>query len=257
VAFGASNAPKAAFGALSAPKATLGRSVLETVVAVIGERTGYPVEMIEPDLDLEADLSVDSIKRAEIAGELASRLGLAGGDVEEFAKARTAAAIAELIGDEPAEAPAVTSVLETVVEVIGERTGYPVEMIEPDLDLEADLSIDSIKRAEIAGELAARLNLDPSGDVEELAKARTAAAIAELLGPERPNVAFGALNAPKAAFGALDATKATLGLLAPSRDGFSDGRPSPWKGPSGGRRAAPVPGGPWPGPPAAGPRGRG
>ena len=33
--------------------------------------------MIEPDLDLEADLSIDSIKRAEIAGELARRLGAA------------------------------------------------------------------------------------------------------------------------------------------------------------------------------------
>ncbi|RSM44408.1 type I polyketide synthase [Amycolatopsis balhimycina DSM 5908] len=162
-------------------------SVLETVVEVIGERTGYPVEMIEPDLDLEADLSIDSIKRAEIAGELASRLGLAGGDVEEFAKARTAAAIAELIGDEPSDAaPETVSVLETVVEVIGERTGYPVEMIEPDLDLEADLSIDSIKRAEIAGELATRLNLDTGGDVEELAKARTAAAIAKLVGRGQP-----------------------------------------------------------------------
>ncbi|MCR6482422.1 SDR family oxidoreductase [Amycolatopsis sp. OK19-0408] len=177
VALVASDAPKAALGASDAPKATLGRSVLETVVEVIGERTGYPVEMIEPDLDLEADLSVDSIKRAEIAGELASRLGLAGGDVEEFAKARTAAAIAELIGVEPPAA----SVLETVVSVIGERTGYPVEMIEPDLDLEADLSVDSIKRAEIAGELASRLGL-AGGDVEEFAKARTAAAIADLIG---------------------------------------------------------------------------
>jgi NAD(P)-dependent dehydrogenase (short-subunit alcohol dehydrogenase family)/acyl carrier protein len=74
------------------------------------------------------------------------------------------------------------SVLETVIEVIGERTGYPVDMIEPDLDLEADLSVDSIKRAEIAGELATRLGLDPDGDVEELAKARTAAAIAGLVG---------------------------------------------------------------------------
>ncbi|MDX3188839.1 SDR family NAD(P)-dependent oxidoreductase [Streptomyces sp. MN03-5084-2B] len=193
---GMGGAPKAALGALDAPKATVGRSVLETVVEVIGERTGYPVEMIEPDLDLEADLSVDSIKRAEIAGELASRLGLAGGDVEEFAKARTAAAIAELIGDRnPAAAP-VTSVLETVVAVIGERTGYPVDMIEPDLDLEADLSVDSIKRAEIAGELATRLNLDTGGDVEELAKARTAAAIAELIDGERPSAALGASNAP-------------------------------------------------------------
>ncbi|WIX99695.1 SDR family NAD(P)-dependent oxidoreductase [Amycolatopsis mongoliensis] len=189
VALVASDAPNATLGASDAPNATLGRSVLETIVEVIGERTGYPVEMIEPDLDLEADLSIDSIKRAEIAGELATRLGLAGGDVEEFAKARTAAAIAELIGEQrpnvalvASDAPNATlgrSVLETIVEVIGERTGYPVEMIEPDLDLEADLSIDSIKRAEIAGELTVRLG---TGEVEELAKARTAAGIAELLG---------------------------------------------------------------------------
>src|SRR5439155_25102687 len=54
----------------------------------------------EPDLDLEADLSVDSIKRTEIAGELATRLG-AGRDaarlddteLEDLAKARTARAI--------------------------------------------------------------------------------------------------------------------------------------------------------------------
>ncbi|MEV6645654.1 SDR family NAD(P)-dependent oxidoreductase [Amycolatopsis sp. NPDC051371] len=187
------DAPKGPLGASNAPKATLGRSVLETIVEVIGERTGYPVEMIEPDLDLEADLSVDSIKRAEIAGELASRLGLVGGDVEEFAKARTAAAIAEMVGAQrpnvalgAPDAPNATlgrSVLETVVEVIGTRTGYPVEMIEPDLDLEADLSIDSIKRAEIAGELTIRLG---TGEVEELAKARTAAGIAELLGTEKP-----------------------------------------------------------------------
>jgi acyl transferase domain-containing protein/NAD(P)H-dependent flavin oxidoreductase YrpB (nitropropane dioxygenase family)/acyl carrier protein len=170
------------------------RPVLETVIAVIGERTGYPVEMIEPDLDLEADLSVDSIKRAEIAGELASRLGLAAGeDVEEFAKARTAAAITELIGARrPAAAPEpVTSVLDTVIAVIGDRTGYPADMIEPDLDLEADLSIDSIKRAEIAGELATRLHLDPDGDVEELAQARTAAEIAALVsGPREDTTAL-------------------------------------------------------------------
>ncbi|MEU2713077.1 SDR family NAD(P)-dependent oxidoreductase [Streptomyces sp. NPDC007205] len=74
----------------------VGRVVLE----IISERTGYPVDMIEPDLDLEADLSIDSIKRAEIAGELARRLGIAGGsavladaELEELAKARTAAAV--------------------------------------------------------------------------------------------------------------------------------------------------------------------
>ncbi|MEU6279168.1 SDR family NAD(P)-dependent oxidoreductase [Streptomyces sp. NPDC047028] len=74
--------------------------VARVVLDIISERTGYPVDMIEPDLDLEADLSIDSIKRAEIAGELAQRLGIAGGaellddtELENLAKARTAAAV--------------------------------------------------------------------------------------------------------------------------------------------------------------------
>ncbi|MFG3527258.1 SDR family NAD(P)-dependent oxidoreductase [Streptomyces sp. NPDC047917] len=83
---------------------------------------------------------------------------------------------------EPAELTA-DAVLAAVLEVIGERTGYPADMIEPDLDLEADLSVDSIKRAEIAGQLARRLHLPTTDgvDMEELAKARTAAGIAELI----------------------------------------------------------------------------
>ncbi|MER8060627.1 MULTISPECIES: SDR family NAD(P)-dependent oxidoreductase [unclassified Streptomyces] len=82
--------------AVAASGADVGRVVLE----IISDRTGYPVDMIEPDLDLEADLSIDSIKRAEIAGELAKRLGIAGGaellddaELEELTKARTAAAV--------------------------------------------------------------------------------------------------------------------------------------------------------------------
>ncbi|MFD5784660.1 SDR family oxidoreductase [Streptomyces sp. NPDC126933] len=94
-------------------------TVLASVLAVVAERTGYPVDMIEPELDLEADLSVDSIKRTEIAGELAVRLGLpmdAGADLEGLSAARTAAGIAELLvtrlagpggaDDGPAGAPA-------------------------------------------------------------------------------------------------------------------------------------------------------
>ncbi|MFD5268366.1 SDR family oxidoreductase [Streptomyces sp. NPDC058335] len=84
------------------PEATGPVDVRQLVLEIISERTGYPVDMIEPDLDLEADLSIDSIKRAEIAGELARRLGAGGGadltsmddaELEELAKARTAAAV--------------------------------------------------------------------------------------------------------------------------------------------------------------------
>ncbi|MFG2177890.1 SDR family NAD(P)-dependent oxidoreductase [Streptomyces abikoensis] len=103
--------------------------VLGTVLSVISERTGYPREMIEPHLDLEADLSVDSIKRTEIAGELVQRLARAGlelpsaadTDVEALARARTAAEIAEWLtaraGERPASAPSAVP-----AEAIGTRT---------------------------------------------------------------------------------------------------------------------------------------
>lgn len=74
--------------------APLGADVLRQVlVGVVSEATGYPPDMLGPDLDLEADLSIDSIKRMEIVGALAERLGLASGDgtLEE-------AAVEELVG---------------------------------------------------------------------------------------------------------------------------------------------------------------
>ncbi|TMQ92251.1 SDR family NAD(P)-dependent oxidoreductase [Actinomadura soli] len=53
------------------------RDVHATVVAVISARTGYPETMLDAALSLEADLSIDSIKRTVIFGDLADRLGLA------------------------------------------------------------------------------------------------------------------------------------------------------------------------------------
>ncbi|MFE9610908.1 SDR family NAD(P)-dependent oxidoreductase [Streptomyces sp. NPDC006012] len=76
---------------------------------------------------------------------------------------------------ETAVAPAAADVSAVVLSVISERTGYPEELIEPDLDLEADLSIDSIKRAEVVGEVASRLGLSTSDEsrMEELVRSRT------------------------------------------------------------------------------------
>ncbi|MFD9356033.1 SDR family NAD(P)-dependent oxidoreductase [Streptomyces sp. NPDC060031] len=70
-------------------------------------------------------------------------------------------------------------VMEVVLEIVHTRTGYPRDMLGPELDLEADLSIDSIKRVEIIGALADRIGLpqDPGGSastaVEELSRIKT------------------------------------------------------------------------------------
>ncbi|BFU42253.1 SDR family NAD(P)-dependent oxidoreductase [Krasilnikovia sp. MM14-A1004] len=172
------------------------------VLTVISERTGYPEELIELDLDLEADLSVDSIKRAEVAGEVANRLGLSvegdESELEDLVKARTVRAMVSWLDTRinvaalPVTAPIIATVAAApvldvqgaVLTVISERTGYPEELIELDLDLEADLSVDSIKRAEVAGEVANRLGLSVEGDeseLEDLVKARTVRAMVSWL----------------------------------------------------------------------------
>ncbi|GGM09597.1 type I polyketide synthase [Micromonospora yangpuensis] len=185
------------------------------ILTVISERTGYPVDLIEEDLDLEADLSIDSIKRAEVAGEVAHRLQLTvegdESELEDLVKARTVRAMVSWLNDRmsgtievsvsttgpvavapvaltaaPAgtAGPALADFQHAILTVISERTGYPVDLIEADLDLEADLSIDSIKRAEVAGEVAHRLQLTVEGDeseLEDLVKARTVRAMVSWL----------------------------------------------------------------------------
>jgi NAD(P)-dependent dehydrogenase (short-subunit alcohol dehydrogenase family)/acyl carrier protein len=77
--------------------------LLQTLLAIVAERTGYPIEMLDPDSDLEADLSIDSIKRTEILGELADRIDLQGagtdGIDEALAGLKTLRAIVDWIGN--------------------------------------------------------------------------------------------------------------------------------------------------------------
>ncbi|CAG9001148.1 MAG: hypothetical protein CENE_03165 [Candidatus Celerinatantimonas neptuna] len=44
--------------------------IIKRLTAIVSDRTGYPEEMIEPEMDLEADLGIDSIKRLEIFGAM-------------------------------------------------------------------------------------------------------------------------------------------------------------------------------------------
>ncbi|MDX3313388.1 SDR family oxidoreductase [Streptomyces sp. ME08-AFT2] len=146
--------------------ATPGAAIAAPVVVPQPQPNGTPAELTAPP--------PQATPGALAAGALATETGAA--DPGAAARAVT-----------PAGGP--PDVQQVVLEIISERTGYPVDMIEPDLDLEADLSIDSIKRAEIAGELARRLGAGAGADLtamddaelEELAKARTAAAVTDWL----------------------------------------------------------------------------
>jgi len=62
----------------------------QRVLAVVAERTGYPVEILNLDMELVADLGVDSIKRIEILSAFRGQVReLPESDIAEFATART------------------------------------------------------------------------------------------------------------------------------------------------------------------------
>jgi len=58
----------------AAPAAAPAAASAETVLAIIAEKTGYPVEALAAEMDLEADLGIDSIKRVEILAAVNERV---------------------------------------------------------------------------------------------------------------------------------------------------------------------------------------
>ncbi|MFE5805826.1 SDR family NAD(P)-dependent oxidoreductase [Streptomyces sp. NPDC056491] len=87
--------------------------VMDVVLEIVHTRTGYPRDMLDPGLDLEADLSIDSIKRVEIIGALADRIGLpqdpggtAESAVEELSRIKTLRGIVDWVTSRTPDAPA-------------------------------------------------------------------------------------------------------------------------------------------------------
>ena len=178
--------------AVPAPKPQSDR-IAETLLTVVSEKTGYPVEMLELEMGLDSDLGIDSIKRVEILSALQERLP--GSPVigpEHLGTLHTLGEIARHLGGgaSPAENVSVrpdssgTSdrIAETLLTVVSEKTGYPVEMLELEMGLDSDLGIDSIKRVEILSALQERLPGSPVIGPEHLGTLHTLGEIARHLG---------------------------------------------------------------------------
>jgi acyl transferase domain-containing protein/NAD(P)-dependent dehydrogenase (short-subunit alcohol dehydrogenase family) len=189
---GAGTAPALSSSTISAPAPAADR-VTETLLAVISEKTGYPVEMLELEMGMDSDLGIDSIKRVEILSALQERLP--GSPVigpEHLGSLHTLGEIARYLGTGSApasssstiSAPAASAdrVTETLLAVVSEKTGYPVEMLELEMGMDSDLGIDSIKRVEILSALQERLPGSPVIGPEHLGSLHTLGEIARHLG---------------------------------------------------------------------------
>jgi NAD(P)-dependent dehydrogenase (short-subunit alcohol dehydrogenase family)/acyl carrier protein len=177
-------AEKPAPGASSA-QIVAGDAVKERILALVVEKTGYPKEMLDMDLDLEADLGVDTVKQAELFAAIRATYDI---PREENLKLRDYPTLGHVIRfvyekrpdltvapatpslasvSEPTEAtPSVAAsaatddaIKEKVLEIVAEKSGYPKDMLDLDLDLEADLGIDTVKQAEMFAAVRAAYNI--------------------------------------------------------------------------------------------------
>ncbi len=147
-----------------------GDPVAAKVLEVVAAQTGYPPEMLDLDLDLEADLGIDTVKQAETFAAIRDAYDIERDDSLALRDYPTLNAVIGFVYEraqgleqptappapaapapapEPVAAePAGDPVAAKVLEVVAAQTGYPPEMLDLDLDLEADLGIDTVKQAE-------------------------------------------------------------------------------------------------------------
>jgi len=179
-----------------------GEDVVNAVIDVVVKHTGYPADFVELDQDLEGELGIDTVKQAEIMAEIRSRFGLPvdedfvladyptlnhmigyidkmSGGTSTVAQAVVSPVVAavEIVQDivtdvveEVAQAKPQAmlvsddDLVQTVIEVVVEHTGYPADFIELDQDLEGELGIDTVKQAEIMAEIRSKFSLPVDED---------------------------------------------------------------------------------------------
>jgi acyl transferase domain-containing protein len=206
----------------------------QTLLNIVSDKTGYPMEMLDLSMDIEADLGIDSIKRVEILGGLLELYpDLPKPNPEELGQLRTLGQIVAYIQtlipelfspqveiSEAVIAPAqqlmevptaviqsepITQVAESelaqnscvelptdlnqiFLNIVSDKTGYPAEMLDLSMDIEADLGIDSIKRVEILGGLLELYPDLPKPNPEELGQLRTLGQIVEYIQQQAASV---------------------------------------------------------------------
>ena len=168
------------------PTANVSGDITPVVIEVVVKHTGYPADFVELDQDLEGELGIDTVKQAEIMADIREIFSLPVDEDFVLADYPTLNHMIGYIHKMKGGAPVATPVVEKVVEspiskpaevvvestptpvaqtvddgeiqpkligVVVKHTGYPDDFIEMDQDLEGELGIDTVKQAEIMGDV--------------------------------------------------------------------------------------------------------
>ena len=208
-------------------------------MALVVEKTGYPKDMLDLDLDLEADLGIDTVKQAEMFAAVRETYNIPRDENLKLRDFPTLARVIQFVFDKrpdlagaatsspaAAEQPqaAVTAgaaptaaddpIKERVLEIVAEKTGYPKDMLDLDLDLEADLGIDTVKQAEMFASVRAEYHI-PRDETLKLRDFPTLAHVIKFARDRRAGLAAAPASdvAPGSSLATADAGQAGSALL--------------------------------------------
>ena len=115
----------------------------------MADKTGYPMEMLSLDMNMDTDLGIDSIKRVEILSAFQEAMPDAPTvNPEDLASLQTLQQIVDFMHDSDipvtaeSSAPAVVLSAEfesTLLAVVADKTGYPEDMLNLDMNMDTDL----------------------------------------------------------------------------------------------------------------------
>ena len=220
-----------------AKPAAQGDSVKDRILTLMVEKTGYPQDMLDVDLDLEADLGVDTVKQAEMFAAIREIYNIPRDENRKLRDYPTLAHVIRFVYEKRPDlasvtptpvttdakeeaklatpAPAVASVQdlagdsvkERILELMVEKTGYPKDMLDLDLDLEADLGVDTVKQAEMFAAIREIYSI-PRDENRKLRDYPTLAHVIRFVYEKRPDLAQTASPSPTIAKPSVNTTTA-------------------------------------------------
>ncbi|MHA2098188.1 MAG: SDR family NAD(P)-dependent oxidoreductase [Candidatus Kariarchaeaceae archaeon] len=185
---------------VSSPLSLDTTEVVKEITDLLAEKTGYPKDMLEPDLYFEEDLGIDSIKSAELFGEVREKFGITRRDDINLADLDTINKIAKFITenaqeggseqiDIPVEEPKIkeksvdkvviteklspipivdTSTQTLIIGYISEISGYPESLLDEFVNLRNDLGFDDNQIKQVLVKLSEITGKSPRSDVQNI-----------------------------------------------------------------------------------------
>lgn len=192
-------------------------TIKKETLQVFSEVTKYPEDMLDLDMEMEADLGIDTVKQATILSILGEKYMVPQDDSMQLSQLPTIGHIVDLFyeksqeggmmpppdfetelkkfeessqvvddtSDDENDAPSVSGRIdkETIkaetLQVFSEVTKYPEDMLDLDMEMEADLGIDTVKQATILSILGEKYMV-PQDDSMQLSQLPTIGHIVDL-----------------------------------------------------------------------------